>query len=84
MNTLLAKVNKHEGVACFRQHQQKRALLMEQSTTRRETPKTAAEMLREQSNSHYTTFKNRPQGLTGQFSSLCDGDCGDGVCGQCN
>ncbi len=46
--------------------------------------KTASQMLQERSDSSDATFTERPLGVTGQFSSLCDGDCGDGVCGQCN
>ena len=44
----------------------------------------AAEMLSRHTKTSGKQFKVRPVGLTGKFSSLCDGDCGDGVCGQCN
>lgn len=46
--------------------------------------KTAAEMLLGNAQVSDATFAERPVGLTGKFASLCDGDCGDGVCGQCN
>ncbi len=45
---------------------------------------TASEMLSKHSHASDLQFEDRPSGLTGKFSSLCDGDCGDGVCGQCN
>jgi len=44
----------------------------------------AADMLMQHSQVSDAKFEKRPVGLTGKFSSLCDGDCGDGVCGQCN
>jgi hypothetical protein len=44
----------------------------------------AAEFLSMFSKSKGNTFHMRPQGVSGRFSSLCDGNCGDGVCGQCD
>jgi hypothetical protein len=44
----------------------------------------AAKFLASQSKVTDVSFDERPQGLSAQFSSLCDGNCGDGVCGQCD
>ncbi len=51
---------------------------------KKQKKKNAAEMLLKHSLASQVHFEKRPIGLTGKFSSLCDGDCGDGVCGQCN
>ena len=44
----------------------------------------AAEFLKMKTQVSEETFVERPQGLSTEFSALCDGNCGDGVCGQCN
>ncbi len=44
----------------------------------------AADMLMQHSQVSDANFEKRPVGLTGKFSSLCDGNCEGGNCGQCN
>jgi hypothetical protein len=45
--------------------------------------KTAAEIIAEYTYCVDDEAQEELEGIAGKFSSLCDGNCGDGVCGQC-
>jgi hypothetical protein len=53
-------------------------------TLKKEVKMKASDFLKKTTKVSKRSFKKRRRGISVNFTAMCDGDCGDGVCGQCD